>query len=61
MLEKVELDMGYGKGIRIIKIIPNTYVQGSILSALHTVLTKIFVVLKKETQISLIKEIYLLT
>lgn len=48
MLEKVELDMGYGKGIRIIKIIPNTYVQGSILSALHTVLTKIFVVLKKE-------------
>ena len=34
--EKVELDMRYGKDLGIIKIIPHTYLQGTVLSALHT-------------------------
>lgn len=50
--------MVYGKGIKIIRIIPNTYVQGSMLSALRTVISKIFLALRKQIQISLIKKIY---
>ena len=34
--KKVELDMRYGKGLGIIKIIPHTYLQGTVFSALHT-------------------------